>query len=287
MKKALLTISLLLALTLVAGCSSDDETVDGDRDSDSFENELEAEAETEFEFADGDAGCIESDGDAELDIESAGELELFEQDIDYGEAEPLECPPDSGMVPIENRFCMDRFEASRADATDMYSGYDDDSAPRSVSGVIPWTRISRADAILACEKAGKRLCSPEEWGAVCGGPSNSIYCYGEEYEAATCNGIDAFCDEPYYKCAFEEDQYGVWHMSLTGAFADCTNAYGIYDINGNVWEWDTHQEGHSRGGAYNCSDSMMLHRCDYVRSGYISAASNVGFRCCWDKGDKK
>jgi len=62
----------------------------------------------------------------------------------------------------------------------------------------------------------------------------------------------------------------------TGSFPDCTNEYGVYDINGNVWELDSSSDGHYRGGAYNCSDSEYLHRCTFF-SKNISAK---GFRCC-------
>jgi formylglycine-generating enzyme required for sulfatase activity len=55
----------------------------------------------------------------------------------------------------------------------------------------------------------------------------------------------------------------------------------VYDINGNVWELADTNDGleHFRGGAYNCSDSEALHRCDHDGTWGPSAR---GFRCCKD-----
>ena len=51
--------------------------------------------------------------------------------------------------------------------------------------------------------------------------------------------------------------------------------------NGNVWELvdDGTANGHFRGGAYNCIDSELLHRCDFDITSGVSAK---GFRCCAD-----
>jgi hypothetical protein len=51
----------------------------------------------------------------------------------------------------------------------------------------------------------------------------------------------------------------------TGHFTDCTNDYGVLDMNGNVWEHVLNgDETRIRGGAFNCADSKTLHRCDHI-----------------------
>jgi len=64
----------------------------------------------------------------------------------------------------------------------------------------------------------------------------------------------------------------------TGSFPNCTNEYGVYDINGNTWELVNDGSGEEvwRGGAFNCKDSETLHRCDYVGRNITAK----GFRCC-------
>jgi formylglycine-generating enzyme required for sulfatase activity len=127
----------------------------------------------------------------------------------------------------------------------------------------------------ACSAAGKRLCTADEWFAACGGPDATTYCYGDDYDPAACNGIDAFCAVPEPFCGRTE---GGFHVVATGTFPDCTNEYGVFDINGNLWEWIEDPALTVRGGAFNCGDSAMLHACSYLSPAAYRTA--VGFRCC-------
>ena len=119
--------------------------------------------------------------------------------------------------------------------------------------VMPWL----------CTAAGKRLCNAAEWVGACRGPDDTEYCYGDTYEATTCNGIDAFGP-------------GGFHYMPTASFPECVNDYGVFDINGNVWELG--DDGLVRGGAYNCIDSVSLHRCSFSIDPTRVVA--IGFRCC-------
>lgn len=173
------------------------------------------------------------------------------------------------MVAIANAFCIDRYEASRSDATRTSAGTDESSAV-SAPGVLPWQVANNAAAESACVASQKRLCSPAEWQRACAGPDRTLYAYGQSYDPTVCNGIDTH----------ERDSF---HLMPTGSLPDCKNAWGAFDLNGNLWE---HVAGGSdrtvRGGAYNCSDSATLHRCDYVPGSWAPSAR--GFRCCRDRG---
>jgi formylglycine-generating enzyme required for sulfatase activity len=176
----------------------------------------------------------------------------------------ITCPAE--MEPVNNIFCMDRFEASRSDATAVDVGVDDGIAT-SRPGVLPW-RLDDNNALAeaACKAVGKRLCSSFEWELACRGPEMTTYGYGNTYDGAICNGIDTFGPDDV-------------KLLPTGELEGCVNGWGLYDINGNLWE---HVAGGSgitvRGGAYNCIDSMSLHRCDYVPVTWVPSA--LGFRCC-------
>ncbi len=190
-----------------------------------------------------------------------------------------QCP--AGMVPVENQFCIDAYEASRVDATSSSSG-SDESMAQSVSGVMPWKVSSLAEAEAACGAAGKRLCEPGEWYQACTGPDGTEYPYGDTYEAETCNGIDTHCDCEdgshydgcYYECG------GSYYLLATGSLGSCTNEYGVFDISGNLWEYVAGAaDDQVRGGAYNCGDSASTHKCDFDLTWTPSAR---GFRCCHD-----
>ncbi len=199
------------------------------------------------------------------------------------------CP--AGMVSIQDAFCIDRYEASRPDATDSSTG-SDESYATSRAGVKPWKLDEQSEASAACAAADKRLCTAEEWYTTCIGPGETAYAYGDDYEATTCNGIDAGCDcesgsetcecddhgGPYAGCYY--DCGGSYGMEPTRSRSGCTNDYGVWDINGNLWEYvDSSAEYPVRGGAYNCGDSASFHRCDYEPGWNPSAR---GFRCCKD-----
>jgi formylglycine-generating enzyme required for sulfatase activity len=161
---------------------------------------------------------------------------------------------------------------------------------------MPWVNVNLGAARQACSLAGKHLCKPEEWVFACGGSLATAYAYGDEYDPAICNGIDTHCycgsvacealtNCPYPHCYNQASSEGggpcgaYFHLMATGSFADCRNPWGVYDLNGNVWELVDTNDGleHFRGGAYNCGDSVALHRCDYDATWGPTAR---GFRCC-------
>jgi formylglycine-generating enzyme len=177
---------------------------------------------------------------------------------------PIRCPL-SGMVKAAGLFCIDVHEASRIDATASSAGANGSKAI-SRAGVLPWQVSSNGEADRACKAAGKRLCTPAEWQAACQGSGKTVYAYGNSYKKKVCNGIDAFDNWQF-------------HLTPTGSFPDCMNKWGIFDMNGNVWEHTAGGNGMTiRGGAFNCSDSRTLHRCDYVPGNWTPTAQ--GFRCC-------
>jgi formylglycine-generating enzyme required for sulfatase activity len=201
------------------------------------------------------------------------------------------------MAPVGS-FCIDRFEASRPDATATDPGQDE-SCATSRAGVLPWVAhpmsaddLDRFDT--ACRAAGKRLCTTDEWLSACSGPNETTYVYGSVFDREACNCVDTYCDD---YCAAEGIAeadcnvaancgyvYGCFHQDPTGTYPRCTNEYGTYDINGNVWEVvpsSTDARGFElRGGAFNCASASARVSCTF-NAGWSDLYA--GFRCCRDR----
>jgi formylglycine-generating enzyme required for sulfatase activity len=252
--------------------------------------------------------CLTPGEDAEEPVEPVDEADassedVFEvvQDLDVIEEDPIEesdvpprCP--EGMVDA-GTFCIDRYEASRDNATATHSGTS--STPTSRPGVLPWVHATLLEAREACSSVGKYLCTLDEWSEACTGPTDTVYTYGDDYEPERCNGTDTFCDCsssacsglttcPYPGCYTEESPEGGGpcggspHLMPTGSFRRCTNGYGLLDASGNAWELvdlgdDTLQV---MGGGYNSIEPVTQLACGFHPEHWLPCTCSRGFRCC-------
>ncbi len=92
----------------------------------------------------------------------------------------------------------------------------------SLAGVLPSSHLSFHRAKRACEAQGKRLCTSTEWSTGCYGGLWENYPYGPRFVPGACN-----------------DPYQGEQVAPTGAFVDCVNEVGAYDMSGNLAEWVT------------------------------------------------
>jgi len=170
-------------------------------------------------------------------------------------------------------FYIDTFEASVDAAGNALSLY----------GVLP-ANASWYEAQAACEKAGKRLCTSEEWGS-------------------TCQGADAIDDDnsgSYIDDYVEGWQfpYADWHERgwchdqsdgrtgepvTTGSKIRCRTESGVYDLGGNVAEWIEVDESKAvtAGGDYGSKDKAGCFRPNRTW-GPGHKNKRMGFRCCAD-----
>jgi len=246
-----------------------------------------------------DANGVESDGcECSLTNEGVEICDGIDNDcdgqVDEGGVCGLDCPED--MVPVGSDFCIDRYEASRPDATELDAGTDETVAT-SRPGVLPWmVNPMTYDHFLsfqaACQAAGKRLCTKEEWYASCTGPApGTTYVFGDDFDQEVCNCVDTFCDDycadngiPPEQCNTGSNcgyEYYCFHEMPTASFPGCTNEYGTLDITGNVWEVvpseDDPRGYEIRGGAFNCGSPATRLECSF-NAGWEQLFA--GFRCC-------
>ncbi len=168
--------------------------------------------------------------------------------------------------------------------------------PKAVSapGQTPQGYLSSIDAAVACESAGKRLCSEAEWVLACRGEEQRDFPYGARYEQGACNvnreshpsfllhgNAARYHDDPRNSLvAFE----GKPLLRATGATPRCVSKWGddeIHDMVGNLDEWVASPRGvfvggfYSRGTKSGCRSRVSAHPNGY--SDY-----STGSRCCAD-----
>lgn len=210
---------------------------------------------------------------------------------------PPRCPAEMARVPLAPGvwICVDRWEASTAyDDGSPHSPYYSvkDHVVRAVSapGVTPQAYISRDEASVACQRAGKRLCREAEWVRACRGPAGRKFPYGDERRPRACNdsGVQPIARMPEALRTLNWqnmnhpllDQMEAT-VSRTGAFPECESGYGTFDMVGNLHEWV--EEGAFLGG-YFLDVVINGDGCEYkttAHEGWYHDYS-TGFRCCLD-----
>lgn len=241
---------------------------------------------------------VEDTGD---DASEASEVESEPDTSDTSpDSPPGPCPPHMALV--DDRVCVDRYEAALDEQIDGAWGpaspYDTVGArivrARAGPDQVPQGYISGDQAEIACENAGKRLCTSAEWLLACQGPAGTTYPYGDAHQSGACN--DAYAGHPVVDYYGTSD--GVWTtaamndpginqqpgtLARGGAFPECASAWGIYDLHGNLHEWVDDADGVFRGGFY-ADASRNGAGCTYRTGAHARGYHDysTGFRCCAD-----
>lgn len=209
------------------------------------------------------------------------------------------CP--AGMAAVAS-FCMDRWEAAlvvdgAGGQVTTWSPYYNpgNAAVRAVSapGLVPQGYISGRQAASACQRAGKRLCSDQEWLRACQGSPATTYPYGATRQPGVCNDARSRHPAVEYFGPGDPDPFSkIGHQCLnqlpdsldrTGQNAGCVSADGIFDMMGNLHEWTADPAGTFRGGFY-VDTYRNGNGCLYRTTAHDTGHSDysTGFRCCAD-----
>jgi formylglycine-generating enzyme required for sulfatase activity len=206
-------------------------------------------------------------------------------------------------------FCIDRYEAYVVELDAQ--GREHPHSPlapvdyltvraKVAAGVVPQGYISQKQSAKACESAGKRLCSRDEFERACRGPdaANDYPYGGTERRPGYCNegkgsSVARFFGPDFSKrtyAEFNDPRLSSWPGSLakTGAHARCVSPDGVFDLVGNLHEWgrdaaDERGRARFRGGFYGDAE-VNGHGCAYVTKAHEPTYHDYStrFRCCVD-----
>ncbi|WP_409049462.1 formylglycine-generating enzyme family protein [Telluribacter sp. SYSU D00476] len=175
---------------------------------------------------------------------------------------------------------------------------------------LPVVHISHEDAAAYAKWAGKRLPTEAEWEyAAQGGRGNHTYYWGEELKPK-----GQWVANIYQGSFPDRNTVEDGHAGAAPVGSYPANPYGLYDMDGNVWEWcsdlyrpdyymnsvkqnptgpadsyDPEEPGVvkyvQRGGSFLCSDEYCIrYKAGSRGKGEVSSGSNnLGFRCVRDK----
>lgn len=152
----------------------------------------------------------------------------------------------------------------------------------------PMVCIDWCDAFAFCKWAGKHLCgkiggggnsyldyanaTTSQWFNACSKGGTLVYPYGNTFDANACNGAPVSLNRTV----------------VVGSMPKCEGGYqGLFDLSGNVWEWEDSCEGASgsgdvcrvRGGSVNDFNQGLSCGSDYADPRSV-AGGGLGFRCC-------
>jgi formylglycine-generating enzyme required for sulfatase activity len=168
--------------------------------------------------------------------------------------------------------------------------------PKAVNraGVVPSGHLTMSTSKAACEEAGKRLCTLEEWQRACRGEADQKFPYGPDYRAKSCNVFRE--DHPghilfgNFSVGMQDPRMGTQQgaqgplLRKTGQTSGCASRWGedaIYDMVGNLDEWVDDPEGTFVGGFFSratkegCDTIVTAHAANY-------RDYSLGGRCCSD-----
>jgi len=205
------------------------------------------------------------------------------------------CPGDMVFIDdVAGPYCIDRYEA-HLQGHDPYQMVTSSTvAPAAnAAGAVPQGYISGEHAAQACDAAGKRLCTSDEWLRACEGPTGNVYPYGDTYDADACNDsysghpiVDVFgSNASWTHDELNDPQLNQLPDSLaaSGDYAECVSDEGVYDMHGNLHEWVDDPSGTFRGGFY-VDASINGTGCGYRTTAHSFTYQDysTGFRCCAD-----
>ena len=212
------------------------------------------------------------------------------------------------MVEMPEGFCIDATEVTRTQYDEWLSTSPSTSGqpsacswndsympacewPPGAEGDLPVVCVDWCDALAYCSGVGKRLCgkiggganaledhadaTKSQWYAACSSGGTQVYPYGDVFSESACNGYDSGPGRT------------VPVASLAGCQSAVSGYQGVFDLSGNVWEWEDSCSGNAgatdrcRARGADFAGGVSNLRCDHDTDRDRDRQNDdLGFRCC-------
>lgn len=157
----------------------------------------------------------------------------------------IQCPQNMSYINKLNGYCIDKYEATVMFSNGTWNSASNTSAwssatltqnamnagayAGSLPNVYPWVYVNQTDARLACSRAGKHLCTSEEW-------LGASDVQGQFYNLPADLAVSPYYCNTASKCSYASAP-GSGKACVEGDNINCTSLEGVYNMVGNVWEW--------------------------------------------------
>lgn len=149
---------------------------------------------------------------------------------------------------------------------------------------LPAVNMPHDDTVLCLEEMGLRLPSPAEWEYACRAGTTTRYYWGEEMDDSYCwrrENSGPPCEEcgpgMCLECvSFGRQRTGPPRPHAPSEHEDKGNAFGLVDMVGNVWEWDSSER--VSGGSYRTPPSTFSNSNIYSAPLALIGLESIGFR---------
>ncbi len=168
-------------------------------------------------------------------------------------------------------FWMGQFPVTQAQYEAMM-GYNPSTFPTNGNN-RPVETVSWYDAVDFCQRLSQltgqefRLPSEAEWEYPCRAGTTTLFYFGETIttDYANYRGTDWNYGSTVYSGAYEQGPKGIFREQTTEVGRFPPNAFGLYDMHGNVWEWcadhwhDKYEDAPTNGSAWveNNNDNLF------------------------------